>query len=92
MKESKTFFNEVIRPNVEGIEYSDVTGWTVPIDVDVHQGFEKAGWWEDLLQEEIENAVERNRGQPIPKEELFDIANKLLDEVEGFHGGKPIPR
>ncbi len=74
-----------------GLE-GDATGWVVPIDVDVHQGFEKAGWWEDLLKSKIEDAVDENGGQPIPKDKLFDIANELLDEVEGFHGDVPIPR
>jgi hypothetical protein len=43
LKQSKTFFEDHIRPNVENADYDRVKGWTVPLDTDVHQGMEKAG-------------------------------------------------
>jgi hypothetical protein len=46
---------------------------------------EKAGWWQQRLAEEIDRAVDRNGGKPIPFDQLENIGHDLLDEMDPWH-------
>lgn len=53
---------------------NDVDAWHVPIDTDVHQAMTNSGWWDEELFKRIAEAEAANGGQPLPKNEYFDIA------------------
>ena len=63
---------------------NDVDAWHVPIDTDVHQAMTNSGWWDEELFKRIAEAEAANGGQPLPKNEYFDIAQGLLNRVDLF--------
>ena len=64
-----------------GLTDQDVEGWTVPMDQDVHQGMEKAGWWQGQMFDRID-ARETDLDRLLNPDEVRQIANDLLQEVK----------
>ncbi len=88
LTQSKTFFTEVLEPNVDGLTDEDLN-WTVDMDKDVHQAMEKSGWWKDQLKGQIEEAVENNDGAKLTPEQVKDIANGILNDINNWNPNKP---
>jgi hypothetical protein len=66
-----------------GLTPSEVDGWIVDLDTDIHRAITESGWWDHKLLSEIARQ-EKVKGGLLTKHEALKVAQDLLDEIAGW--------
>jgi hypothetical protein len=72
-----------------GFANAEVDNWTVNIDKDIHGAVSSAApgrqpWWDEQLLTRIISEEAAQQGNPLSKQRIIDIAEELLQQVNGW--------